>query len=364
MIEISNMVNSAYVYADQIEDQAAEQIKNILDLNVFNGEKVRVMPDCHAGKGCVIGFTSSYSHSIIPNLVGVDIGCGMLAVNVGREKVDLEALDKAGSLIPMGFAKNEVAVQSDFDYSKLVCHDALGEEKIQNAKLSLGSLGGGNHFMAMEVEDDGNQWIIIHSGSRGFGLAVANYWQSVACKMHSEADPNLASLEGEALQGYLNDVDLCAQWAVLNRKAIAEKLLKFAGLNALENFETVHNYVDVKHAIIRKGAVAAYEGQKLLIPLNMRDGSLICIGRGNNDWNCSAPHGAGRKMSRNQARKNISLEDFKEAMKGIYSSSVCESTIDESPFAYKDASSIINQIDGETVDIVARIHPVWNMKAH
>lgn len=363
-MEISSLVNTAYVYADDIEDEAKKQIQNILELPSFAGEKVRVMPDCHAGKGCVIGFTSTYSDSIIPNLVGVDIGCGMLAVNVGREKVDLKALDEAGNAVPMGFGKNEKPVESDFDYSKLACREALDESKIEYAKLSLGSLGGGNHFMAMEVEEDGTQWIIIHTGSRGFGLTVANYWQDIARKMHPEADPLLASLEGDALKGYLNDVDLCAHWAVLNRKAVAEKLLKLAGLNAVESFETVHNYVDVKHSIVRKGSVAAYEGQKLLIPLNMKDGSLICIGRGNEAWNCSAPHGAGRKMSRNQAKKSISLEAFKEAMKGIYSTSVCESTLDESPFAYKDAGSIISQIDGKTVDVIAHIRPVWNLKAH
>ena len=363
-MEISSLVNTAYVYADAVEDEAKKQIQNILELPSFAGEKVRIMPDVHAGKGCVIGFTSTYSNSIIPNLVGVDIGCGMLAVNVGKSKVDLKALDDAASSIPMGFGKNSIAVESGFDYSKLVCHAALGSEKIEHAMLSLGSLGGGNHFIAMEVEDDGTQWIVIHTGSRGFGLSVANYWQAEACKMHPEADPLLASLEGDALKGYLNDVDLCAHWAVLNRKAIAEKLLHLAGLNAVESFETIHNYVDVKHSIVRKGAVAAYEGQKLLIPLNMKDGSLICIGKGNSAWNCSAPHGAGRKMSRGMAKKTVSLEAFKEAMKGIYSTSVCEATLDESPFAYKDANSIIHQIDGETVDVIAHIHPVWNIKAH
>ena len=361
-MEVNSMVNSAYIYADEIEELALDQVKGILEHPSFAHEHIRIMPDCHAGKGCVIGFTSSYSNSIIPNLVGVDIGCGMLAVNVGKEELDLKALDEAASQVPWGFAKNEKAIEVDFDYGKLVCN--LEEHWIENAKLSVGSVGGGNHFMECSVSKDGSCWLVVHSGSRGFGVSVANYWQAVAKKMHPEMHADMASLEGEALNGYLNDVHLAAQWASMNRKMVINKVLSLMGLNAVESFETIHNYVDVEHRIIRKGSVAAYEGQKLLIPLNMKDGSLICIGKGNEDWNCSAPHGAGRKMSRSQAKKLISMEDFKEAMKGIYSSSVCESTLDEAPFAYKDSNSIINLIDGETVDIVEHLHPVWNMKAH
>lgn len=363
MFEVAGVKgNKAVVYADYVEEQAIEQIKAVLDHPSFINEKIAIMPDCHAGKGCVIGFSGSYSNSIIPSLVGVDIGCGMLAVNVGKEAIDLKALDEAASQVPWGFGKNEKAVEVDFDYGKLVCK--LEEHWLQNAKLSIGSVGGGNHFMECNVGNDGSHWIVVHSGSRGFGVSVASYWQDVAKKMHPEMKADLASLEGEAMQGYINDVDFAAKWAVLNRKAIMDKVLGLMGLKAVDSFECIHNYVDVEHCIVRKGSIAAYKGSKVLIPLNMKDGSLICIGKGNEDWNCSAPHGAGRKMSRSQAKKLISMEDFKESMKGIYSSSVCEGTLDEAPFAYKDSNSIVNLIDGNTVDIIDHIHPIWNMKAH
>ena len=365
MIEVNGMVNTAYIYADMMEDQALEQVKAILEHPSFMHEHICIMPDCHAGKGCVIGFTASYSDSIIPNLVGVDIGCGMLAVNAGQEEIDFKSLDAlAIQNIPMGFNKNEVPVDAVFDYDALHCGQAIGAKAIENAVHSMCSLGGGNHFISCEVASNGDQWFIVHSGSRGFGMAVANYWQDVAKQMHPEMHPYLASLEGDAMQGYINDVDLAAKWASINRHCIMSKLLKLAGLQAIEEFETIHNYVDVEHSIVRKGSIAAYAGQKVLIPLNMLDGSLICVGKGNEAWNCSAPHGAGRKMSRGQAKKLISMEDYKDSMKGIFTSSVCENTLDEAPDAYKDAESIKHLIDGETVDVLEHLHPVWNLKSH
>lgn len=364
-MEVKANGNVACVYADLIEDQAVQQIQAIMEHPAFANEKIAIMPDCHAGKGCVIGFTASYSDSIIPNLVGVDIGCGMLAVNVGKVEIDFAELDAlAIQNIPMGFGKNEDPVDAVFDYDALCCRNEIGGKAVENAVHSICSLGGGNHFIACEKASNGDQWIIVHSGSRGFGMAVANYWQGIAKKMHPEMHPDLASLEGNALAGYLNDVNLAAKWASINRQCIMSKLLKLGGLQAIEEFETIHNYVDVEHSIVRKGSIAAYEGQKVLIPLNMLDGSLICVGKGNEAWNCSAPHGAGRKMSRGQAKKMISLDDFKESMKGIFTSSVCESTLDEAPGAYKDADSIKHLIDGETVDVLEHIHPVWNLKAH
>lgn len=359
------MKQNVKIYADQIEDEALKQIETIAGLEAFKNEKIAIMPDVHAGKGCVIGFTASYSDSIIPNLVGVDIGCGMLAANVGKADIDFKHLDAlAVQNIPMGFGKNEVPVDAVFDYNALYCCHEIGEKAIDNAVHSICSLGGGNHFISCEVASNGDQWIIVHSGSRGFGMAVANYWQGIAKKMHPEMHPDLASLEGDALDGYLNDVDLAAKWASINRKCMMSKLLKLGGLQAIEEFETIHNYVDVEHSIVRKGSIAAYAGQKVLIPLNMLDGSLICMGKGNEDWNCSAPHGAGRKMSRGQAKKLISMEDYKESMKDIFTSSVCENTLDEAPEAYKNADSIKHLIDGETVDVLEHIHPVWNLKAH
>ena len=364
MIEISNIANTAYVYANEMEDEAKSQIEAILDLPSFAGEKICIMPDVHAGKGCVIGFTSTYSSSVIPNLIGVDIGCGMLAVNLGKADIDLKALDEAANKIPSGFHHREVPVESDFDYSGFVCLKELDESVVWNAKHSLGTLGGGNHFMELNVDGQGSKWLVIHSGSRGLGVAVASYWQGIAQQMHPDAPKDLASLEGDALKGYLNDVDLAAKWAVENRKAMASEILESMGLNAEWQFETIHNYVDVEHSIIRKGSVAAYSGMPVLIPLNMRDGSLLCIGKGSEAWNCSAPHGAGRKMSRGKAKKTIKMEDFIESMKGIYSTSICESTLDEAPFAYKDSESIVGLIDGETVDVAEKLHPVWNLKAH
>ena len=364
MMEVSSLTNTAYVYTDDIENLAVEQIRNILETPAFSQEKIRIMPDVHAGKGCVIGFTSTYSDSIIPNLVGVDIGCGMLAVNVGSEDVDLKALDEAGNKIPNGFAHRGVPVESAFNYGGFACLEGIGEKAVENARLSLGTLGGGNHFIEMNVAENGDHWLVVHSGSRGLGVSVANWWQGIAQQMHPDAKKELASLEGDALKGYLNDVDLAAKWAVENRAAIMAELLSLTGLKEVSRFETVHNYVDVVHGIVRKGSVAAYKDQLLLIPLNMRDGSLICRGRGSEAWNCSAPHGAGRKMSRGEAKRTLSLDAFKEAMKGVYTTSVCESTIDEAPFAYKDSGSIVNLIDGETVDVIERIVPVWNLKAH
>jgi len=364
MFEIRGENASAYVYAAEVENSALDQIAGVLDHPSFKGERICIMPDCHGGKGCVIGFTATYSKSIVPNLVGVDIGCGMLAVNVGRDEIDLEALDAAAAQVPWGFAKNAVPVESDFRYGDLVCAESLGERRIRNAMLSLGSVGGGNHFVECGVDGSGSHWLIVHSGSRGFGNAVAVHWQNRAREAHPEMHPDLAFLEGEEMQGYLNDVHLAANWASLNRREIASKVLRLAGLNAQSSFETIHNYVDVENSIVRKGAIAAYAGQTVLIPLNMRDGSLICIGRGNPDWNFSAPHGAGRKMSRGEARRTIQMDDFRESMNGIYTSSVCESTIDEAPFAYKDAGAIESLIDGEAVDVVEHVRPLWNMKAH
>lgn len=404
MIEIKGKYGKATIYAQTIEDELIDQCKAMLNEKMTENKNIAIMPDTHVGKGCMIGATMEVGDEVCPNLVGVDLGCGMLTVNLGKEELDLDKLDEIITMyVPLGFNVHEKENQESknfFDKNKV-----KAKVNYEIPKRAIGTLGGGNHFIEVDQDTEGNNYLIIHTGSRNFGKQIAEYWQDVAVdeqgkgkfidtkelienlkkeNRHREIEtelkkakaynkevrenlPNkdLATLTGNNLKGYLDDSKVAQEYASLNRKTIANNIIRNyynKNLEDFEHFETIHNYINLDDMILRKGAISAKKGEKVLIPLNMRDGSLIAIGKGNKEWNNSAPHGAGRLMSRRQARENIDLEDFKNSMNGIYSSSVNESTIDESPFAYKDAKEIMNLV-GDTVDIVKHIKPIYNRKA-
>ena len=409
------------IYTDRIEDSAKEQIKELLSIDVFSRCKIRIMPDVHTGAGCVIGFTGNLGDKVIPNIVGVDIGCGLLVQPfVCVKEIDFHALNEyILQIIPSGrnFRDNSYAQlpQKYMDVHKegkdivkqLRCYRELKE--VKRLYLSIGSLGGGNHFIELDKDESGMTYLVVHTGSRNLGKQVAQIYQKLAVKCQSgwaelmEAQnrmiaeykaagrkselqdairdlhnsfkmrkptipPDLSYLEGSCRDDYLHDMRLCQYWAGLNRRLIVDLIMDYfirqgnADIRQHElAFESVHNYIGDDN-IIRKGAISAYSGQKSIIPLNMRDGSLICIGKGNEDWNNSAPHGAGRIMSRGQAFKNISMDAYRESMQGIYSECLSENTKDESPMVYKPKDEIVGNI-GDTVDIVNVIKPIYNFKA-
>lgn len=388
------------IFTDEIEEKALEQCNTIAVSPVFEDAKIRIMPDVHAGKGCVIGFTATGMTKLIPNIIGVDISCGMLTAKLA-DSVDLEQLDKViNERVPSGFnvhAREDDEAQEFLD--ELTCRDSI--RNTSHLLKSLGTLGGGNHFIEVDVDEDGDNYLVIHTGSRNLGLQVANIYQELAVKhcagrdeattsaliaelkaagRQREISSKLAELRSNAVKvdddlawcseadsrDYLHDAWVATRFAHRNREKILDIILDGIGVDIEDMFHTVHNYVDLRAAgnpVIRKGAVSADAGERLLIPMNMRDGCLLCVGRGNEDWNCSAPHGAGRLMSRTQAAKIISLDDFRTSMDGIYSTSVCESTLDESPFAYKSMASILDRI-GDTVEVQKILKPVYNYKAH
>ena len=400
-IEIRGKINTAICYAKVVEDEAIEQIRRMCDYPMTEGCKIRIMPDVHAGKGCTIGTTMTIKDKAVPNVVGVDIGCGMYTVNLGKQSIDLEKLDMAAFYIPSGRDVWEGRVER-FDITGLKCYRQLKDAK--RLERSLGTLGGGNHFIEVDRAADGTQYLIIHSGSRNLGKQVAEYYQSLAVdldkgigeyleareeliktykeqgrrseiqtalkelyekKYHEGAltmPDDLCFLSGRYLDDYLHDVEICQAFARRSREKMAEILMEKTGLAGGEAFHTIHNYIDTDEMILRKGSIAAHKGEKVLIPINMRDGSVIAIGKGNPEWNYSAPHGAGRLMSRTAAKNNLSMEEYKETMKGIYTSSVCEATLDEAPMAYKSLDDIIDVIK-ESVDIVDVMKPIYNFKA-
>lgn len=390
------------IFTDNIEDKAKEQINELLQQEPFKDCKVRIMPDVHAGKGCVIGFTANLGDKVIPNLVGVDIGCGMLCVNLGKEKIDLERFDNiVKQSIPSGRNIREHKIDELDDILNLYCYRELKEQRKFNR--ALGTLGGGNHFIELDKDDEGNVYLVIHTGSRNLGKQVAEYYQNLAIQLCSGKEKMLEEKEQiikeykeqgrkEEIQGaikelyqrykdntpdlpkdlcyltgkyrdmYLHDMEICQRYASLNRKNIALEILRKYVILAEEQFETIHNYINFEDNIIRKGSIRANKGEKVIIPINMRDGSIIAIGKGNEDWNNSAPHGAGRIMSRLKAKELINLDDFKKSMEGVYSTSVTENTLDEAPFVYKPMQEIIDNIK-DTVDIVKIIKPIYNFKA-
>ncbi|MBQ7906956.1 MAG: RtcB family protein [Clostridia bacterium] len=369
MIEIKGRYNSALCYTDFVDQGAQALITRLCNEPAFADSKIRIMPDVHAGVGACVGTTMTIGERVSPSMVGVDIGCGMETLHLGKGDIDLEAVNKAIiKHVPYGKgARKEMhPYNKKIDLTKLYCFDKIDHLK---AQLTLGTLGGGNHFIEIDVDDDGEKYLVVHSGSRNLGRDVAEYYKTLAYETmkHSGGadtplDKALAYLEGENLRMYLHDMKIVQEFSVLNRQAIIETIVRVAGLPRQESFSTIHNYIDTDSMILRKGAVAANKGQMLLIPLNMRDGSLICIGKGNEEWNYSAPHGAGRLLSRTSAKEQLSLEEYKREMAGIFTTCVSEFTLDESPMAYKPMAEILAHIS-PTVEIVKRIKPIFNFKA-
>ena len=366
MIELTGQYSTAKLFTDTAEPSTVQQIQHLLDQPFTADSKIRVMPDAHAGMGCTIGTTMTITDKIVPNLVGVDIGCGMETVLLKDKRVELEQLDKTiHHYIPSGFNIRQTPhlFNDEIDLTALRCAKHVD---LKRAVLSIGTLGGGNHFIELDKDDDGQLYLVIHSGSRNLGKQVCEHYQNAAAdslgRKGKGADRTLAYLEWPLFENYLHDMAITQRYADLNRKAIVKEMEKRVKLKITEQFTTVHNYIDLDSMILRKGAISAQKGERVLIPMNMRDGSLICIGKGNEDWNYSAPHGAGRIMSRSAAKESITLTQYEKAMKGIYSSTVNKSTIDEAPFAYKPMEEIIANI-GDTAEIVKTIKPLYNFKA-
>lgn len=388
----TNFGKEVKIFADTFEYEAYEQIKRLANYEAYKDSVIRIMPDSHAGKGCTVGTTMTITDKVTPNLVGVDIGCGMLTVELKDKYIDCEKLDSViREKVPNGFNVHEKQMRT-FNFDKLLCAKHVDLER---ALLSIGTLGGGNHFIEVDYSEKNNKYyLVIHTGSRKLGGDVCKYYQDLAFQSANEmgkvrqnlidklkaegrendiqseikklqkpsADKELAHLSGNDFLSYLNDMEIVQHFAVLNRKTIADIIIKEMGFREESRFETIHNYIDFNRMILRKGAVSAEKGQMLLIPINMRDGSLICIGKGNEDWNYSAPHGAGRLMSRAKAKEMLSMDEFEDSMSGIYTTSVSEATIDEAPQAYKSMDEIKTAVT-DAVDIIDTIKPIYNFKA-
>lgn len=352
MINLKGQFNEAKIFTKNVEQEALNQLKEFLNKPMSQGVKIRVMPDVHVGYDVPIGYTQTITNKIIPNFVGVDIGCGMLVTKFSNEQIPInfEKLDNViKKVVPSGF--NVFNKRQDL---VLNLNDLIADFNIDRAFKSVGTLGGGNHFIEVNRGESGT-YLVIHSGSRHLGVEVNKYWSN-------KVDKNIGYLENENFDGYLNDMKITQKFASLNRKRMRDNIFKEMNFNIIEEFESVHNYIDLDKMILRKGATSAQEGEKLLIPLNMRDGSLICLGLGNSDWNYSAPHGAGRIMSRGEARRKISLERFKSSMEGIFSTSVTNRTLDESPFVYKDMREIIDNTS-HTIKVIDHLKTLYNYKA-
>ena len=397
-MEIAGKVSTAICYAKIIEPEAVEQIRRMCDYPFTEGAKIRVMPDVHAGAGCTIGTTMTVHDKAVPNIVGVDIGCGMYTVKLGRDAIDFAAFDEAAHFVPSGFNVWE-GRQERFDLLSLRCYRELKDSR--RIERSIGTLGGGNHFIEIDRANDGTNYLVIHSGSRNLGVQVASYYQKLAVELSqgkedyfhkrneiittykaqgrrteiqsalkalqweaksSEIPEDLCWVYGEYLDDYLHDIKICQEFARRNREKIAEVLLSRTGLTGGESFHTVHNYIDTDEMILRKGAIAAHSEELVLIPINMRDGSVLARGKGNAEWNYSAPHGAGRLMSRSRAKEELSLEEYRAAMQGVYTTSVSAETLDEAPMAYKSLDDIIDVI-AESVEVIEVMKPVYNFKA-
>nr|DAK72967.1 MAG TPA: tRNA-splicing ligase RtcB [Caudoviricetes sp.] len=395
------------IFTENIEQKALSQIYNLIKQPAFSECKVRIMPDVHAGTGCVIGFTADLGEKVIPNIVGVDIGCGMLTTNLGNIDIDFARLDNViREYVPSGRSvhkEESLSVASDI-IEKMYCKEQLNN--IDWLKRSCGTLGGGNHFIEVDIDSKGNKYLVIHSGSRNVGKQVAEIYQQIAIddisgksnfkqdsekliaeykkigrereinnaikelkqsyeKRETKIPRELSYLVGEHREMYLHDMKLCQDFAEINRRAIQSVICYYMSWEVTketERFQTIHNYIEHETNIVRKGAISAKAGEKLLIPINMRDGCILGIGKGNEDWNYSAPHGAGRIMSRSKAKEIVSLEEYKKSMNGIFTTSVNTSTIDESPMAYKSINEIMENIK-DTVEVVDIIKPIYNFKA-
>jgi len=399
-MEIQGKMNTAICYAKVIDEGAKEQIRRMCDYALTEGCRVRIMPDVHAGVGCTIGTTMTVRDKVCPNIVGVDIGCGMYTVRLQEKELDFERIDEAAHFIPSGLNVWE-GRRERFDLSQLRCFRELKDTK--RLERSLGTLGGGNHFIEIDRAADGTNYLVIHSGSRNLGKQVAEIYQRTAVDLHSgkedffrkreeiirafkeqgrrgeiettlrrmkaeyaaktqDVPEDICWLYGSWMEDYLHDVEICQRFARRNREMMAETILERTGMTALEAFHTIHNYIDTEEMILRKGAIAAHKGERVLIPINMRDGSVLAVGKGNPEWNESAPHGAGRIMSRKTAREAIDLAAYREAMAHVYSTSVNEHTLDEAPMAYKSLADIIDVIC-DSVEIMDVMKPVYNFKA-
>lgn len=398
MFEIKGKVNTAFCYAKVVEDEAIEQIKRMCDYEFTAGSRIRIMPDVHAGKGSTIGTTMTIVDKAVPNIVGVDIGCGMYTVNLGKVDIDFAKLDEAAHFVPSGKDVWE-GRQEKFDLQELKCYRSLKDTK--RLERSLGTLGGGNHFIEVDEAADGTKYLVIHTGSRNLGKQVAEIYQQLAVDLNKgketyfkERDEiirtykeqgrrseiqaalkaiswemreatmpeDLCFLYGNYFEDYLHDVEICQRFAKRNREKIAEILLSRTGMSGGDAFHTIHNYIDTDEMILRKGAIAAHKGEKVLIPINMRDGSVLAVGKGNPEWNYSAPHGAGRLMSRSKAKQTLCMDEYKAMMEGVYTTSVNEATLDEAPMAYKSLEDIIDVIK-ESVDVIDVMKPIYNYKA-
>ncbi len=363
-IWIRGKFGRAKIFTKVVDENALAQVKSLLDQPYIEGSRIRIMPDVHAGAGCTIGTTMTIKDKICPNLVGVDIGCGMETIRIKESHIEPIKLDKLiHAEIPSGFDIRETPHRyaDEIDLNELFCVKNI---HIDRAMKSIGTLGGGNHFIEADKDDDGNIYIVIHSGSRHLGLEIANYYQDtgyIHCKETAVPKP-LAYVEGELFEQYIHDMKIAQKFAEINRRAMMDVIVKGMRFHIVERFSTIHNYIDTENMILRKGAVSAQKGEKLLIPVNMRDGSLICTGKGNANWNFSAPHGAGRLMSRNEAKRTFTVSEFKKQMKGIYTTSVDQTTLDECPMAYKSIDDIIGNID-PAVEINSIIKPIYNFKA-
>lgn len=367
MLEIQGKYGKAKVFTDTLESSAEGQIKALCNQPFIAGSSIAIMPDVHAGKGCTIGTTMTIDDFVVPYLVGVDIGCGMLTVRIKEKRINLPELDSfIRQNIPFG---RDIRERRHRSHGRIRMEDLRCYNRIdtRRAKESLGTLGGGNHFIEVDRDEGENLYLVIHTGSRNPGLKVAEYYQkraynAIGGRSQSETPYEFAYLTGDGKDAYIEDMKFMQEFATLNRQIIKEEILSGLKLHEEDEFTTIHNYIDTEDMILRKGAVSAKRGKRLLIPINMRDGSLICTGLGNEETNCSAPHGAGRKYSRTEAENNFTLKAFKESMEGIFTTSVSRDTIDECPMAYKDMDDILLNI-GDMVTVDKKIKPIYNFKA-
>ncbi|MCI9243543.1 MAG: RtcB family protein [Lawsonibacter sp.] len=398
MLEVQGKYNQAKIFTDVVDQDSIAQVIELCNQEFTSGSRIRLMPDIHAGAGCTIGTTMTITDKVVPNLVGVDIGCGMETCRVREEHMELQKLDKLiHERIPSGFEVRQKAHRylSQINLEELCCARHVD---LLRAEKSVGTLGGGNHFIEVDRDEEGRLYVIVHSGSRHLGLEVAKYYQEEGYKVLNRTDDaflnhlieemkaagrqkeiqkelkrlkglkqtsvprQLAYVTGPLFERYIHDMRIVQRFAALNRQAMMDEIVKGMKLHVEEQFTTIHNYIDTEAMILRKGAVSAKAGEQLLIPINMRDGSLLCVGKGNEDWNCSAPHGAGRLMSRSQAKQSFTLSEFKKQMSGVYTTSVNRATLDECPMAYKGMEDILDNI-GPTAEVAKIIRPVYNFKA-
>ncbi|MCD3216888.1 RtcB family protein [Clostridium botulinum C] len=400
MIELQGKYNKAKVFTDNIENSAVSQIIELCNQEFISGSNIRIMPDVHAGAGCTIGTTMTLKDKVVCNLVGVDIGCGVYTGKLGNIEIDLNRLDNViRKNVPFGqdvhnISQEQILDNHGIDLNNLKCAKYINLDRVYK---SVGTLGGGNHYVELDKDSKGNIYLSIHTGSRYLGKQVAEHYQNVGITKLSDnteqkeniirqlkaegrekeiqkelkkikpkaINKQLAYIENEDFNNYIHDMKIVQKYAHINRKSIAHNIILLLGLDSIniDAFDTIHNYIDTDNMILRKGAISAQKGELLAIPMNMRDGVIIGTGKGNPDWNYSAPHGAGRLMSRRVAKENVNMQKFKNSMKDIYSTCVTENTIDESPMAYKPIQEIVDNIK-DTVDIIEIVKPIYNFKAN